>query len=52
MTNRTTGMKFRQTILERGNMEDGTVLLENFLCREPGVDALYTRIGINVTKEA
>lgn len=52
MTNRTTGMKFRQTILERGNMEDGTVLLENFLGREPGVDALYTHIGINVTKEA
>lgn len=50
MTNRTTGMKFRQAILEKGNMEDGNVLLENFLGREPGVDALYTHIGINVTK--
>jgi len=50
MTNRTTGMKFRQDILAPGNMEDGTVLLENFLGREPGVDALYTHIGINATK--
>lgn len=50
MTNRTSGMKFRQAILEKGNMEDGNVLLENFLGREPGVEALYTHIGINVTK--
>jgi thimet oligopeptidase len=50
MTNRTSGMKFRQAILEKGNMEDGTVLLKNFLGREPGVEALYTHIGINVTK--
>ena len=50
MTNRTEGMRFRQAILEKGNMEDGTVLLENFLGREPGVEALYTYIGINVTK--
>jgi len=50
MTNRTEGMRFRQAILEKGNMADGTVLLENFLGREPGVEALYTHIGINVTK--
>ena len=50
MTNRTSGMKFRQAILEKGNMEDGNVLLKNFLGREPGVEALYTHIGINVTK--
>ncbi len=50
MTNRTTGMKFRQAILEKGNMEDGTVLLEKFLGREPGVEALYTHIGIHVPK--
>lgn len=49
MTNQTTGMKFRQEILAKGNMEDGTVLLENFLGRGPGVEALYTHIGINVT---
>ena len=49
MENQTTGRKFRQEILGKGNMEDGTVLLENFLGREPGVDALYTHIGINVS---
>jgi hypothetical protein len=27
-------------------MQDGNVLLENFLGRKPGVDALYTHIGI------
>jgi len=50
MTNRTTGMNFRQAILEKGNMVDGNVLLKNFLVREPGVEALYTHIGINITK--
>jgi len=47
MTNRTEGMKFRQEILEKGNMDDGTALLENFLGREPGVEALYSHIGIS-----
>ncbi|MDO9325208.1 MAG: hypothetical protein Q7T80_09665 [Methanoregula sp.] len=51
MTNRTTGLKFRHAILENGNMENGDLLLVNFLGREPGVEALYTYIGINVTKE-
>jgi thimet oligopeptidase len=46
MTNRTEGMKFRQEILSKGNMADGTTLLENFLGRKPGVEALYTSIGI------
>lgn len=46
MTNRTTGMKFRQDILSKGNMADGDVLLTEFLGREPGIDALNTFIGI------
>jgi thimet oligopeptidase len=49
MTNRTTGMRFRSSILEQGNMEDGSVLLEKFLGREPGVEGLYRHIGINAT---
>lgn len=46
MTNQTTGMRYRQEILSRGNMEDGDVLLINFLGREPGTGALYERLGI------
>jgi thimet oligopeptidase len=46
MTNKTTGMRYRQEILSRGNMEDGDVLLHNFLGREPGPAAFYSRLGI------
>jgi thimet oligopeptidase len=49
MTNRSTGMKFRTAILEKGNLEDGNVLLHDFLGREPGTGALYNYIGITVT---
>jgi thimet oligopeptidase len=51
MTNRTLGMRFRDEVLSRGNMEDGMVLLENFLGREPGPEALYRHIGIEVDGE-
>ena len=46
MTNQTTGMRFRQEILSQGNMQDGGVLLKNFLLKEPGTDAFYKRLGI------
>jgi thimet oligopeptidase len=46
MTNRTTGLRFRQEVLSQGNMQDGTVLLQNFLGREPGPGAFYERLGI------
>ena len=46
MTNRTTGMRFRQEILAQGNIRDGGVLLKNFLGREPGTGAFYWRLGI------
>ena len=48
MTDRETGMRLRHAILERGNMEDGGVLLETFLGREPGVRTLFRHIGIDV----
>jgi len=46
MTNRTTGMAYRRTVLERGNMADGMVLLTNFLGDEPGIEPLYRFLGI------
>lgn len=52
MTNQTTGMKFRSEVLSRGNMEDGNVLLYNFLGHKPGVDALYEFMGIPVPQAA
>lgn len=50
MTNRTTGMRFRDEILSQGNMQDGKELLRNFLGRDPGVGALYDHIGIEIPK--
>jgi thimet oligopeptidase len=49
MTNQTTGMKFRKDILSKGNMEDGNALLQEFLGHKPGINALYTYIGINAS---
>ncbi|WP_342676354.1 M3 family metallopeptidase [Methanofollis sp. UBA420] len=49
MTNQTLGMAFRDEVLSRGNMEDGMVLLENFLGREPGPEALYRHLGIEMS---
>ena len=48
MKNRTLGMKFREEILSKGNMEDGMVLLKNFLGYEPGLDVLYQHLGIEI----
>ena len=52
MTDPALGMKFREEILSKGNMEDGMVLLEQFLGRAPGADALYRHLGIDVSTEA
>lgn len=41
MTDRTLGMKFRQKILAKGNMEDGNTQLYNFLGTNPGAGVLY-----------
>ena len=46
MTNATTGARFKNDVLSRGNMEDGTVLLTDFLGHEPGTGPLYTYLGI------
>ena len=48
MMDSTLGMKFREEILSKGNMEDGMVLLETFLGSEPGTEALYEYLGISV----
>ncbi|MBN2735242.1 MAG: Zn-dependent oligopeptidase [Methanomicrobiaceae archaeon] len=46
MTNRTLGLKFRDEILSKGNMEEGMVLLKNFLGYNPGTGSLYKHLGI------
>ncbi len=51
MTNPALGMKFRDEILSRGNMEDGMVLLKKFLGREPGTEALYEYLGIPLSSD-
>jgi len=50
LTNATTGAEYRRWILERGNMEDGTVLLRGFLGKDPSVDVFYERLHINATR--
>jgi thimet oligopeptidase len=49
MTNQTTGLRYRQTILEKGNMEDGDKMIRDFLGTEPKTEVLYRQIGINMT---
>ena len=51
MTNSTLGLKLRNDLYSMGNMEDGMTQLENFLGHEPGVDSLYSFIGLNVSNE-
>jgi thimet oligopeptidase len=48
MTNKTTGMEFRDDILSQGNMQDANTLLENFLGQKPGTGAFYEWMGISV----
>jgi len=52
MTNQTTGLKFRNEVLSQGNMQEGTVLLEKFLGKEPGTGALYGFLGIQQPQAA
>ncbi len=51
MSDRATGMRLRYAILERGNMADGGLLLQEFLGRAPGVDGLFEQIGIDPVLE-
>lgn len=44
--NNTLGKKYRQEILEKGNMEDPMVLIKNFLGREPNNKAFFKSLGL------
>ncbi|MDO9326032.1 MAG: M3 family metallopeptidase [Methanoregula sp.] len=46
LTNTATGQDYRRWILEPGNMQDGDVLLQGFLGKEPGMDVFYERLHI------
>jgi len=45
-TNPATGMRFRRTLLERGNMADGDKILAAFLGRAPSQNAFLKKLGI------
>ncbi len=47
VTNQTTGIRFRNTILAQGNMKDGMELLREFLNREPNMDAFLKYLNIS-----
>lgn len=49
MTNQTTGLRYRQTILEKGTMEDGGMMIRDFLGTEPTTEVLYRQLGVNMT---
>ncbi len=40
------GMRFRRSVLERGDSEDADVLFRDFAGRSPSVDALFRRAGL------
>ncbi len=40
------GLNYRKIILEKGNLEDATVLLQEFLGRKPNTDAFFRYLGI------
>ena len=48
LLDRTTGMHYRHTILERGGSVDGDVLVRDFLGREPNTDAFLRDLGLEV----
>ncbi len=40
------GLNYRKIILEKGNLQDATVLLQEFLGRKPNTDAFFRYLGI------
>jgi thimet oligopeptidase len=46
LTSSDTGLQYRHTILEKGNMEPAMNLLREFLGREPNSDAFFERLGL------
>ena len=46
LTNAQVGMRYRQTILEQGNMKEASELLRNFLGRDPNSDAFFKKLGL------
>ncbi len=40
------GLKYRQTILEKGNLKEASVLLQDFLNRKPNSNAFFRYLGI------
>lgn len=43
-TNRTQGLRYRKTVLEKGSSEDEMEFLQAFLGRRPNIDALRAEL--------
>jgi thimet oligopeptidase len=46
LTDARVGARYRQVILEQGNMKDAIDLLREFLGREPNADAFFKKLGL------
>lgn len=46
LTNSLVGARYRQNILEKGNMQDAFELLREFLGRDPNSDAFFKKLGL------
>jgi thimet oligopeptidase len=46
LLNEETGQRYRNTILERGNMQEPITLVRDFLGRKPNSEAFYRKLGI------
>ena len=48
--NRSEGLRYRHTVLEKGSSEDEMAFLTEFLGRAPRADALYEDLGLDLDR--
>jgi metallopeptidase MepB len=50
--NKEQGMRYRQTVLEKGGSVDPMILLENFLGRKPNTDAFFKELELGTVSQS